>query len=87
MSTVTEIEAKNRFSELLERVRSGEEVLITSEKDASVRMALAQKQKNPKRVKEAVAELRELQNAIERRTGGERISYEDYRSALEEGRK
>lgn len=88
MSTVTEIEAKNHFSELLERVRGGEEVLITSEKDASVRMApVAEKPRDLEKVRKAVAGLRRIQKEIADDNKGNPVTLAEIKAAIEEGRR
>jgi prevent-host-death family protein len=85
MSTITAIEAKDRFAELLVRVSQGEEVVIT-DKNVPVARMVPERRDRSLAVQEAVAGLRELQNRIEARTGGQKISADQFREALEEGR-
>ncbi len=87
MITVTALEAKNRFGKLLDRVAGGEEVVVTRHDKPVARMIPAEgRQLNA--VRQAVAELKELQERIRVRTQAkESIADAEVRSAIEEGRR
>jgi prevent-host-death family protein len=86
MMTVTALEAKNRFGKLLDRVARGEEIVITRYDKPIARM-VPEGGRKLSTVRQAVAELRDLQERIRARTKG-RIALSDaeVRSAIEEGR-
>jgi prevent-host-death family protein len=87
MAVVTAFEAKTRFGELLERVRQGEEVVITRH-DKPVARIVPEGGRRLEDVQKAVTGLRELQQRIALRTRGRvRISDREVRSAIEEGRR
>jgi prevent-host-death family protein len=87
MATVTAFEAKTRFGQLLERVAQGEEVVITRH-DKPVARLVPEGRAPLESVRDAVARLRELQARIEERTRGKaKLSFDDFREAVEEGRK
>ena len=85
MHTVTALEAKTRFGELLERVARGEEIVITKHDKAVARM-VPEGGPNLANVRHGVSALRELQKEIQKRTKG-KLSDDDVRSAIEEGRR
>jgi prevent-host-death family protein len=87
MITVTALEAKNRFGKLLDRVARGEEVVVTRHDKPVARMLPADgRQLNT--VRQAVADLRELQRRIRSRGRGRVVlSDREVRSAIEEGRR
>lgn len=86
MATVTAFEAKTRFGELLDRVASGEEVVITRH-DKPVARMIPEGAPRLADVRRAVAGLRELQHRITARTRGQaRLSDRDVRAAIDEGR-
>ena len=84
MSTVTALEAKTRFGELLERVARGEEIVITKHDKAVARM-VPEGGPNLDNVRLGVNALRQLQEEIRKRTKG-KLSDDEVRSAIEEGR-
>jgi prevent-host-death family protein len=84
MATVTAFEAKTRFGELLERVAKGEEVVITRH-DKPVARLIPEGAQRLDEVRRSVQGLRDLQQAIRRRTKA-KLSDRDVRSAIEEGR-
>jgi prevent-host-death family protein len=87
MTTVTALEAKNRFGKLLDRVARGEEVVVTRHDKPVARMVPADG-RNLSAVREAVTQLRQLQERIRARTRGRAsLSEEDVRAAIEEGRR
>ena len=86
MTTVSALEAKNRFGKLLDRVARGEEIIITRHEKPVARM-VPEGQRNLTAVRQAVSELKQLQERIRTRTRGKgRLSDSEVRSAIEEGR-
>ena len=86
MATVPAFEAKSKFSELLNRVAAGEEIVITRHEKAVARLipegvsALAE-------VRRAAEGLVELQREIAAGpAGGKRIPWTQIKSFVEEGR-
>ena len=87
MASVTAFEAKTRFGQLLERVGRGEEIVITKH-DKPVARLIPEGRRSLKSVREAVASLRELRGRIAARTAGKsKLSFDEFKSAVEEGRK
>jgi len=85
--TVTALEAKNRFGRLLDRVARGEEVVVTRHDKPVARMVPAGG-RQLSAVRQAVAELKQLQARIRGRTRGrESLSDAEVRSAVAEGRR
>ena len=86
MTTVTALEAKNRFGKLLDRVARGEEVVITRHEKPVARI-VPEGGRRLGSVQNAVNELKRLQERIKARTKGKaRLSGSEVRSAIEEGR-
>lgn len=86
MTTVTALEAKNRFGKLLDRVARGEEVVITRHEKPVARI-VPEGRRRLSAVRSAVNELTRLQERIRVRTKGKtRLSDSEVRSAIEEGR-
>jgi prevent-host-death family protein len=86
MATISAFEAKTRFGHLLERVARGEEVIITKH-DKPVARLIPEGRRNLQSVRDAIADLRELRRRIAARTRGKsRVSFRDFKSAVEEGR-
>ena len=87
MTTVTAVEAKNRFGKLLARVLRGEEIVITRHEKPVARIIPA-RERNLTVVQRAVTELRALQDDIRRRHKGKgpRLSNTEVRAAIDEGR-
>jgi prevent-host-death family protein len=86
MTTVTALEAKNRFGKLLDRVKRGEEIVITRH-DKPVARMVPEGGRKLSAVRQAVAELRQIQEQIRGRVKGKlSLSDADVRSAIEEGR-
>lgn len=87
MSSVTALEAKNRFGQLLERVARGEEIVITRH-DKPVARIVPEGRRNLRGVRKAVNDLHRLQARIQARGKGKaRLSVSEVRSAIEEGRR
>jgi prevent-host-death family protein len=87
MATVSALEAKTRLGKLLDRVARGEEIVITRHERPVARMV----PEGPRRlstVRQAVTDLRQLQERIRSRTKGrQRLSDAEVRSAIAEGRR
>lgn len=87
MASVTAFEAKTRFGRLLERVARGEEIVITKH-DKPVARMVPEGRPRLTAVREAVARLRTLRAGIAARTqGSPKLSFEDFKSAVQAGRK
>jgi prevent-host-death family protein len=87
MITVTALEAKNRFGNLLDRVARGEEVVVTRHDKPVARMVPVDG-RNLSAVRAAVVQLQQLQARIRARTRGRAsLSEADVRAAIEEGRR
>jgi prevent-host-death family protein len=86
MITVTALEAKNRFGKLLDRVARGEEIIITRHEKPVARI-VPEGHRKPGAVRDAVNELKRLQDRIRARTKGKtQLSDSEVQSAIEEGR-
>lgn len=83
--TVSALEAKTRLGKLLDRVSRGEEVVITRH-DKPVARMVPEGGRSAAKVRQAVAELRQLQRDIAAGGGKRRLSTAEVRSAIEEGR-
>lgn len=88
MTTVTALEAKNRFGTLLARVLRGEEIVITRHEKPVAKLVPAG-ERNLGAVRRAVSELRAVQDGIRRRGKGKvpRLSAAEVRSAIAAGRR
>ena len=85
MAAVTAFKAKLHFGELLDRVVSGEEIVITRH-DKPVARIVPEGRSRLESVKRSVAELRELRAAMAKRHGHKQVSREDIRLAIHKGR-
>jgi prevent-host-death family protein len=86
MASVTAFDAKTRFGRLLERVAQGEEIVITKH-DKPVARLVPEGRPSLVAVRATVAALRELRHRIAARTSGKsKLSFADFKSAVEEGR-
>ena len=87
MSTVTAFDAKTRFGELLDRVAGGEEIVITRH-DKPVARMVPEGRRSLEEVRKAVAGLRDLQQEIAARSAGKaKLTWDDFKSFVEERRK
>jgi prevent-host-death family protein len=86
MATVTALEAKTRFGELLDRVARGEEVVITRH-DKPVAKMTPVGGRNLEKVREAVRMLRDVQARMAARPGFKPITDKEIRDAISYGRK
>lgn len=87
MATVTALQAKARFGELLDRVVRGEEVIIT-EYEKPVARLVPEVPRNLESVRAAVADLRRLRRRIATRNSGKpKLTLHELKSAIAEGRR
>lgn len=85
MSTVTALEAKTRFGELLDRVSRGEEIVITRHEKPVARI-IPEGRSSLRHVREAANELKALRLQMVRRRGFKPLTDKEIRKAIEEGR-
>ena len=86
MNTVTALEAKTRLGELLDRVARGEEIVITRHEKPVARM-VPESGRNLAEIRQGVTALRQVQEAIQKRTKGKaELSDAEVRAAIDEGR-
>jgi prevent-host-death family protein len=87
MESVTELEAKTRFGQLLDRVFQGEEVIITRH-DQPVARLVPEGRRNLESVRAAVAGMIELRGKIsERNQGKPKLTAAKIKSWTAEGRR
>jgi prevent-host-death family protein len=86
MASVSAFDAKTRFGELLKRVASGEEIVITRH-DKPVARIVPEGGVGSPEGRRAAADLLDLQQAIRRRTKKAPLSDAEVRAAIEEGRR
>ena len=87
MTMVTAVEAQAQFGQLLKRVGRGEEVVITRRARPVARL-IAENPRDLRQVRKAVARLRRLSKSIEARCpGAVKLSLEEIKSAVAEGRR
>jgi antitoxin (DNA-binding transcriptional repressor) of toxin-antitoxin stability system len=87
MSEMSAFEAKTRFGELLKRVESGEEIVITRH-DRPVARVVREGAPNLDSVKRTVEALRQLQQRIRKRSRGRSaLSAAEVRAAIGYGRR
>ena len=86
MNTVTALEAKTRLGELLDRVARGEEIVITRH-DKPVARIVPEGGPNLTHIRKGIGALREVQEAIHKRTKGKaELSDAEVKAAIDEGR-
>ena len=86
MNTVTALEAKTRFGELLERVARGEEIVITRH-DKPVARMVPEGGPNLEEVRMGGSALKRVQEEILKRTRGKAsLTDAEVRTAIDEGR-
>lgn len=87
IASVTALEAKTRFGQLLDRVSRGEEVVVTRHDKPVARMLPADRPAREE-VCAAAEGLRELRRAIAMRRGNQpALTADDIKSLVEEGRR
>jgi prevent-host-death family protein len=85
MSTVTALEAKTRFGELLDRVARGEEIVITRH-DKPVARIIPEGRKSLDSVRRAVESMRTMREEM-KRTGFKSLTDKEIKDAINEGRR
>ena len=87
VASITALEAKTRFGQLLDRVARGEEVVVTRH-DKPVARILPAGRPAREEVRAAAEGLRELRRAIAMRRGDQPpLTADDIKSLVEEGRR
>lgn len=87
MQSVTALEAKTRFGQLLERVAQGEEVIITRHEKPVARL-VPEGRRNLESVRAAVAGLFELRQQISHRNQGKpKLTAAEVKAWIGEGRR
>jgi len=84
MTTMTAVEAKKRFRELLDRVARGEEVVITRH-DKPVARIVPEGDRRMDDIRRAVQDLRELREEMKRK-GFKPLSDKEIKDSINEGR-
>lgn len=85
MASVTALQAKTRFVELLDRVMRGEEIVITRDEKAVARL-VPEGGFHIGRVHRAIAELRSARALMAQRRGSTPLTDQDIGDSIEEGR-
>lgn len=87
MATISAFEAKTRFGELLDRVLEGEEIVITRHEKPVARL-IGEGRRNLADIRRAAEGLEALQKEIaDSGKGKGRLTWNDFKSAVDEGRK
>ncbi len=86
MSTVTALEAKTRFGELLDRVARGEEIVITRH-DKPIARIVPEGGKSLDSVREAIRSIRENRRRMAQRSGFKPLTDKEISDAINEGRR
>ena len=87
MAQVSAFDAKTRFGELLDRVASGEVIIITRHDKPIARM-IPEGRNSREEVREAIAGLRRLRQQIARRNAGKpKLTLREIKGFIEEGRR
>ena len=84
MTTMTAVEAKKRFRELLDRVARGEEVVITRH-DKPVARIVPEGDRRMDDIRRAALDLRELREEMKRK-GFKPLSDKEIKDSINEGR-
>jgi len=85
MSTITALEAKTRFGELLDRVARGEEIVITRHDKPIAR--IVPEGRDLEGVRLAVDSMRNLRQEMSKRKGFKPITDKEIKDAINQGRK
>jgi prevent-host-death family protein len=86
MSTVTALEAKTRFGELLDRVARGEEIVITRH-DKPVARIVPEGRKSLEGVRRAVESMRKMRERMSQRKGFKPLTDKEIGDVINEGRR
>jgi prevent-host-death family protein len=85
MKTVTALEAKKHFGDLLDRVARGEEVIITRH-DKPVARIVPEGDRRLEDVRRAVRDLRGLRQEMGKRKGFKPLTDKEIKDSINEGR-
>ena len=85
MGSVTALEAKTRFGELLDRVARGEEIVITRHEKPVARI-IPEGRSSLHEIHAAAGELKALRSQMRRRRGFKLLTDREIRAAIDEGR-
>jgi prevent-host-death family protein len=85
MSSVTALEAKTRFGELLDRVSRGEEIIITRH-DKPVARIVPEGRDSLEEVRRAIQSMRENRRRMAQRKGFKPLTDKEIRDAINAGR-
>jgi prevent-host-death family protein len=86
MSSVTALEAKTRFGELLDRVSRGEEIIITRH-DKPVARIVPEGRDSLEEVRRAIQSMRENRRRMAQRKGFRPLTDKEIRDAINAGRR
>jgi prevent-host-death family protein len=86
MNTVTALEAKTRFGELLDRVARGEEIVITRH-DKPVARIVPEGRDSLEAVRRAIQSMRETRRRMAQRKGFKPLTDKEIRDAINAGRR
>jgi prevent-host-death family protein len=84
-NTITAFEAKTRLGQLLDRVQTGEELLITRHGRPVAKLVPVRQHKSADSLQRAIAAFGEIRESLEKK--GVRISRKEIREWISEGRK
>jgi len=85
MATITALEAKTRFGELLDRVSRGEEIVITRHEKPVARI-VPEGRPALNQVRQAVTALHSLRREMAKRRGFKPLTDREIKEAVEQGR-
>jgi prevent-host-death family protein len=85
MTTMTAVEAKKHFGELLDRVARGEEVVVTRH-DKPVARIVPEGDRRLEDVRRAVEDLRALRQEMANRKGFKPLTDKEIKDSINEGR-
>jgi prevent-host-death family protein len=86
MNTVTALQAKTRFGELLDRVARGEEIVITRH-DKPVARIVPEGHRSLDSVRRAVDSMRQMREQMSKRKGFKPLTDKEIKDAINEGRR
>ena len=86
MATISVAEAESRFSELLDRVARGEEIVLTRD-DQPIARLVPERPKDLEEIRRAVEDLHALRREMASRPGFKPLTDEEILEAIREGRR
>ena len=86
MSTISAADAESRFSELLDRVSRGEEIVVTRD-DQPIARLVPERPKGTEGIRRAVEDLHALRREMASRPGFKPLTDEEILEAIREGRR